>query len=103
MSCDMTHLFYCPNTLQAVLPCTSHYATFYSLLPFAVSLVQHVPVPSVLKQPQSTIFLVSVFSDTINPYPALNVTNYVYKAHKQLVPTGKFYILILISRQDTER
>lgn len=98
--------FDCPNTLQAVLLYTSHYATLYGLLPFALPLVQHFPVPSVLKPPQSIILLVPVSLDTLNSCPSLIVTNYVSKAYKQLVgPTRILYILNLIftDRTDIDR
>jgi hypothetical protein len=100
-----TH-FDCPNTLQAVLLYTSHSATLYGLLPFALPLVQHFPVPSVLKPLQSIILLVPVSLDTLNSCPSLIVTNYVSNAYKQLVgPTRILYILILIftDRTDIDR
>jgi len=103
ISYDMTTRFDCPNTLQAVLLYTSHYATLYSLLPFALSSVQHFPTPSVLKPPQSIILLVPVSLDTLNSCPLLTVTNYVSKSYKQLVdPTRIFYILNLIFTDTTD-
>lgn len=49
--------------------------------------------PFVLKQPQSINFLITLSLDTLNPHPALNVTDYISKAYKQWANTNTHHTL----------